>query len=191
MVDVLETGRTYGLKKPPNHHVSVPRWSLKFPDNVTHTYTLYIGLQNRSTAALATAKNLEQTIQEVLQNDGTGNPEAFDTFRVTEGFDLPDTRVWTAYFTTSSAFESKIKALDLPALWRRIPANEGREAIGLWVEHFTTPLERLETNYARLEHKPGLAGIAGCEFPGHELTGYWGAGRDVSSQNRTNLRDVV
>lgn len=46
------------------------------------------------------------------------------------------------------------------------------------MEHFIAPVERLETNYARLDHHPGLAQLPDTTQPGHDLTAYWGAGRD-------------
>ena len=55
---------------------------------------------------------------------------------------------------------------------------DNKRSIGIWCEHFITPIERLETNYASLKHKPGVAQIPGSEFPTHDLTAYWGAGRD-------------
>lgn len=174
MVDVPLQSRTYDLKKPPGHKVAVPRWTLKFPPHVTHTHTLYIGVQARTGASPNAAQDLEQKTEKLLRD---AKPEALDTFRVTEGFDLPGSRVWVAYWTAAAPFKAALSVLDPSALWRLIPDEKDREAIGIWVEHFTTPLERLETNYARLEHKPGLAAIEGCERPGHELTGYWGAGR--------------
>lgn len=55
------------------------------------------------------------------------------------------------------------------------------------MEHFTAPIERLETNYARLDHHPGLAQLPDTTQPSHDLTAYWGAGRDripASAQDR-------
>lgn len=178
MTNIPETNRKYDLKRPPGHKVAIPRWTLKFPDGVTHTYTLYVGVQCRSAAAEGSAKKVEQRIQTLLESDADGKPEALDTFRVTEGLDIPDTRVWVTYWTARAPFEAAIKAIDLKQIWRSIPDDKNREAIGLWIEHFATPLERLETNYAALHHRPGLAQIKGTEQPSHELTGYWGAGRD-------------
>jgi hypothetical protein len=40
--------RTYPLRKPENHRVPVPRWTLSLPDDVTHVYTVYIGVQQLS-----------------------------------------------------------------------------------------------------------------------------------------------
>lgn len=56
-----------------------------------------------------------------------------------------------------------LDSLDLANIWQDVGSDH--EQIGLWMEHFTAPIERLETNYARLDHR-------------HDLAAYWGAGRD-------------
>ena len=61
-------------------------------------------------------------------------------------------------------------------IWQGFGAN--RNNIGIWIEHFAAPITRLETNYARLDHKPGLAQLPGTYQPQHDRTAYWGAGRD-------------
>lgn len=179
MVDIADTNRKYDLKKPPNHKTVVPRWTLKFSDNVTHTYTLCVGVQCRSSEASSAAKDVEETVQKLLGGDAQNRPEALDTFRVTEGFDIVGCRSSVAYWTSSGLFETTLKTLDLRRIWRKIPASkEDKQSIRLWPEHFITPLERLETNDARLVHVPGLAQIPACEQSSHDLMGYWGAGRD-------------
>ncbi|KAK3674708.1 hypothetical protein LTR78_005430 [Recurvomyces mirabilis] len=164
--------RQYPLKKPAGHKPPVPRWTLKLPEDVSHIYTLYVGVQSRDGKD---ASEVEKTIEQGL-NDGTDKPAAIDTFRVTDGFDLRDSRVWVAYYTSADNFRSKVQSLGLHDLWRSL--NATKKLIGLWSEHFTTPVDRLETNYARLDHKPGLAQLPNTEQPSHELTAYWGAGRD-------------
>lgn len=62
-------------------------------------------------------------------------------------------------------------------LWNSF-GHSDKEHIGLWIEQFTAPLSRLETNYARLDHKPGLAQLSHTTQPEHDRTAYWGAGRD-------------
>lgn len=83
--------RTYPLKRPRGHKAPVPRWSLKFPDTVTHICTLYIGLQCRLRDAAVRDKT--EDIIEALLNRKVNDDEvpAVDTFRVTDGFDL---EVW-------------------------------------------------------------------------------------------------
>lgn len=180
MADIhLPPHRKHDLKKPPGHKPSIPRYTLRFPDTVSRIHTLYVGVQCRSQASAVreTTRELEARIQALLDD---GNPEAQETFRVTEGFDQPGTRVWVAYFTSSSsrAVHNVLSLHILEGLWRSILSSEARSEIGLWREHFEVPLERLETNFSALEHRPGLAAVKGAERIGHELTGYWGAGRD-------------
>ena len=173
--NLIETQeRTYPLKRPSGHKVPVPRWSLRFPDGVTHIYTLYVGVQSRGGNGDSVSQ-AEQSFQDWLDRD-EGRPMAVDTFRVTHGFDLVESRVWVAYWTDSQAFETSLKDLDLMKMWNDL--GDSRRSIGVWSEHFTTPLERLETNYASLKHKPGISQVPGGEFPAHDLTAYWGAGRD-------------
>ena len=171
---VQSEDRSYPLKRPSGHKVPVPRWTLRLPDGITHIYTLYVGVQSRSANGSAVSR-AEQAIQDWLdQKDG--QPTAVDTFRVTNGFDLADSKVWVAYWTESAGFQSKLGKLNLMKLWQSL--GDDKDSAGVWCEHFITPIERLETNYASLKHQPGLAQIPGSEFPEHDLTAYWGAGRD-------------
>lgn len=173
--EVVETqDRKYPLKRPPNHKVPVPRWTLKLPDGVTHIYTLYLGVQAHSQNSDAT-KEAERAVRDFLDGN-KGKPIAVDVMRVTNGFDLLDSKVWTAYWTDSEEFETKLKALDLKKMWNDL--GNIKDSIGVWSERFITPLERLETNYASLLHQPGISQVPGSEFPAHNLTAYWGAGRD-------------
>lgn len=174
MGSVEQSERTYPLKKPKGHKPPVPRWALKLPESVTHLYTLYVGVQCRigNTAARDKA---EQWIGSLLDSNRS-HGSVSDTFRVTNGFDIEDSKVWVLYWTAKEDFEAMIKALDLQRLWNKM--GDERQNIGLWSEHFTTPVERLETNYSRLDHKPGLAQLPDTTQPAHETTAYWGAGRD-------------
>ncbi|CAK3896410.1 Hypothetical predicted protein [Lecanosticta acicola] len=174
--------RTYPLKKPAGHKPPVPRWSLRFHDSsITHLYTLYIGVQCHSGNTTARTK-AEDTISTLLNNSTSSNP-ATDTFRVTEGFDTTDSKVWALYFTHPDPFTSTLQTLNLPRIWNTLPSKPD---IGLWIEHFTAPISRLETNYSRLAHKPGLAQLPNTTQPAHELTAYWGAGRDRIPDSATD-----
>ncbi|KAK0270331.1 hypothetical protein LTR35_014130 [Friedmanniomyces endolithicus] len=166
--------RKHPLKKPADHKPPVPRWTLKLPHDVPHIYTLYVGVQTRD-ANSEHVVGLEQTIQQRM-SDSPNEPAAIDTFRVTDGFDVRDSKVWVAYWTSADKFTSTIKSLNLPELWQGLGPN--KKSIGIWSEHFTTSIDHLETNYSRLDHKPGLAQLPDIEQPSHELTAYWGAGRD-------------
>ncbi|KAK0919981.1 hypothetical protein LTR91_005280 [Friedmanniomyces endolithicus] len=166
--------RKHPLKKPAGHKPPVPRWTLKLPHDVPHIYTLYVGVQTRD-ANSEHVVGLEQTIQQRM-SDSPNKPAAIDTFRVTDGFDVRDSKVWVAYWTSADKFTSTIKSLNLPELWQGLGSN--KKSVGVWSEHFTTSVDHLETNYSRLDHKPGLAQLPDIEQPSHELTAYWGAGRD-------------
>lgn len=164
--------RTYPLKKPSGHKPPVPRWTLKFTNPAqTHLHTLYIGIQTHNNST-TTSQEAESTISSLLASQEI---PAIDTFRVTNGFDTPNAKVWACYFTSESAYHSTLKHLNLPSIWHSLPS---KNSIGLWTESFSAPITRLETNYSRLDHKPGLAQLPGTSQPAHELTAYWGAGRD-------------
>lgn len=166
--------RTYPLKKPKDHKPPVPRWSLKFPNTVTHIYTLYVGVQCHRNN-IAAREKAEQAIDSILDSPKSDRP-IIDTFRVTNGFDLEESKVWVAYWTRKEGLEAMTSALDLQRLWNEL--GQDKEDVGLWCEHFVTPIERLETNYSRLDHKPGLAQLPDTSQPLQERTAYWGAGRD-------------
>lgn len=173
--EVVQTkDRAYPLKRPPNHKVPVPRWTLKLPDGVTHIYTLYLGVQAHTQDTNSVLK-AEKSIRDFLDNK-KGQPIAVDVLRVTNGFDLIDSKVSVAYWTDSKEFNTKFEALDLKKLWNDL--GNAKQSIGLWSESFATPIERLETNYASLLHQPGISQVPGSQFPAHNLTAYWGAGRD-------------
>lgn len=166
--------RRYPLKRPKNHKVPVPRWTLKMPEGVTHTYTLYLGVQTHG-QDLDAASTAEQSIQRWL-DEPENRPTAIDTFRVTNGFDIVNSKVWVAYWTDSDCFNNKLQTLDLKQVWNDL--GDSKRSTGIWAEHFVTAVERLETNYSSLLHKPGVSQVPGSEFPEHTLTAYWGAGRD-------------
>lgn len=90
--------------------------------------------------------------------------------------DIESSKVWVAYWTDVDGFTARLKDLKLLDIWNDL--GDDKQSIGVWCEHFITPVERLETNYASLKHKPGVAQIPGSDFPEHNLTAYWGAGRD-------------
>lgn len=180
---VEEENRRYPLKRPKGHKVPVPRWTLKLPDDVTHVYTLYLGVQSHDRHT--NASTAERSIEKWLGVDQE-RPLAVDTFRVTNGFDIVDSRVWVAYWTDSNSFNSRLQTLDLKRIWQDLGDKE-RQSNGLWCEHFETPVHRLETNYASLLHQPGIAQVPGGQFPEHNLTAYWGSGRDRIPGSKDDL----
>ncbi|KAK3701474.1 hypothetical protein LTR37_015448 [Vermiconidia calcicola] len=173
-MEVQTENRAFPLKRPQNHKPPVPRSTLKLPKGIDLISTLYVGVQSHEQDTNGASK-LETSIEEWLDEDD-GRPTAVDTFRVTHGFDLADSKVWVAYWTAADGFTNKLRSLDLPKRWMEL--GDDRRAVGLWCEHFITPIKRLETNYSSLLHQPGISQVPGSEFPGHDLTAYWGAGRD-------------
>ncbi|KAF1823670.1 uncharacterized protein K489DRAFT_317968 [Dissoconium aciculare CBS 342.82] len=175
MATARSNGRTHPLKKPSGHRPPVPRWTLKLPDGVSRIHTIYVGVQSHSSSsgAAGASRAGEDAIAAILAGSRAA---ATDTFRVTHGFDLAGARVWAAYFTDGGGYEAALEELDLVRVWGGLGADKAQ--VGLWLETFSAPAARLETNYSRLEHRPGLARLPGAEQPAHELTAYWGAGRD-------------
>ncbi len=145
-----------------------------FPDGVEHVYTLHVGVQVHGGDREAALK-AKGRIEELL-NQPTNAAASVEVFRVIMGNDLPVTKVWVAHWTQAEHFSAKLKQLDLPKVWRDLGGH--RRRIGLWLESFKTPIERLQTNYSRHEHKPGLARLPNVTTKAHDSTEYWGAGRD-------------
>ena len=162
--------RLYPLKQPHNYTPPVPRWTLQLPSDVTHIHTLYIGIQRHSStpASLDAYTAASHSISTYLQRPPAAL--ATDTLAVTSGFDTPGTRVWVAYWPTSTPPPPP----DLLSIYHSLSSS----AIGLWTESFTVPTTRLECNYSSLAHMPGLAALPGASFPAHSLSAYWGAARD-------------
>ena len=163
--------RKYPPKQPPAWKPPVPRWQLHFGSEVDAVHTLYIGIQSHSSsdAALAPAITAMTDIITAI------HPPTSDSF-ITEtdlGHDIPSSRVWVLYFTSRSDFDSAQQKLAPMPLVKQFGSS-----IGIWTESFTTPLSRLETNYAGLHEAPGLASLPNTTREGHELSAYWGAARD-------------
>ena len=139
------------------------------PESVQQVYTLYVGVQVRENDKTLTS-TAEQSIQQILDSDD-GRPFAIDVLVVTQGFDNVDTKVWVSYWTDRAAFEAKLAQVDVRKIWTVL--GDDKKTVGIWREHFSTPIERLETNYASLLHKPGISQVEDGEFPTHNLTAYW------------------
>lgn len=56
--------------------------------------------------------------------------------------------------------------------------SDSRSETGLWLETFTTPVSRIETNYSGTDYLPGLARLPSTKVVEHDLATYWGAARD-------------
>ncbi|EXJ86692.1 hypothetical protein A1O3_03645 [Capronia epimyces CBS 606.96] len=166
--------REHSLRRPTDHKVSNLRWTVIFPEDVEHVYTLYLGVQSHGSDQKA-AHKAEESIEQLLKQP-VNAPASVEVFRVILGNDLPASTVWVAHWTLEQDFSAKLKQLDLQQIWQA--SGSGRNLIGIWRESFETPLERLQTNYSRQEYSPGLARLPNVTTQAHDYTEYWGAGRD-------------
>jgi hypothetical protein len=164
--------RRYPLKLPASWKPPVPRWQLVFPSSIDTVHTLYVGIQRHDDDS-STVSAYDAAISQLYSHLATAcAADAFIT-EVDSAHDIPGSRVWVAYYTSADAFHEAIDALNLRAKHRQFG-----DKIGYWYESFSTPISRLETNYAGLHEKSGLRAIPGIEVEGHEVSAYWGAARD-------------
>lgn len=176
----MAENRIYPLARPPGHKPPMERWKLDFPSSTstspTTVYTAYIGIQRHSSTpdTLAAFTKATQAIQVWLSGDTNNDPVA-EKFTFIEGDDAPSSLTWVCYWSNLAAYSSRMSSLNLPDIYDDIGKPD---SIGLWIEKFTTPTSRLETNYSGLDYLPGLARLPGSQTVGHTLTAYWGAARD-------------
>ena len=180
------------------------RYKLVLPETLISIDVAYIGVQQRSPDG---AESPSDTFQKAIQyveswmTEGGNRPAAIDFFTVVAGHDVPKSRVWVCYWTTTtsdsnetqvsssgaqeqpsdSSMPSKLATLDLVNLYTTLADS----TIGLWLESFTCPPSRFETNYAGLHERPGLAAL-GHERESHNLSAYWGAARDRIPDSSTD-----
>jgi hypothetical protein len=169
--------RTHPYRKPKNHRVPVPRWTLSLPESVEHVYTLYIGIQQHSDedeTKKATTRAIDACQQWLAQDNG---PATYESFTVLDNIYAKNIAVWVCYWSDASRYQSSIASLSLPSIQASLPESS-RSSIGLWRESFTTNISRLETNYSGLDYLPGLAKLPEAETVEHTLSAYWGAARD-------------
>ncbi|KAL2829617.1 heme-containing dehydratase protein [Aspergillus pseudoustus] len=173
-----EKKRVFSLKRPPGHKPKKQRWTVKFHKDVHKVCTLYLGVQYHGRTKNNQARTQAEQYIELLLSNEPYQPTVKETFRMTAGNDIPGSKLWIAHWTDPIRFFAKLKEIDLLRIWLDL-GDCSRHEIGLWYEQFTVPLDRLQTNYVRLDyHKPGLAALPMVELPPHDLTEYWGAGRD-------------
>jgi hypothetical protein len=158
--------------------VQKQRWTVKFPENVHTVCTLYLGVQSHGGGNDQARIQAERQIDHLLSEQGN-LPAVTEAFRITAGNNMPGSKLWIAHWTDPAQFSAKLKEVDLLRIWQGLTGDAGRNDIGLWCERFTVPLNRLQTNYVRLDyHKPGLAALPSVELPPHDFTEYRGAGRN-------------
>ncbi|KHN94549.1 uncharacterized protein MAM_07604 [Metarhizium album ARSEF 1941] len=168
--------RTYPLRQPPNHKPPIPRWQLVLRDNVSRVFTAYIGVQPLGGTKVAVDK-AAKCIQAWLDRPEASKPQAFESFKVINGDDTQDAKVWACYWDSEAHGKDGLQQLNLPSIYSALSAIE-QSTIGLWSESFSTPVSRLETNYTGLDYLPGMAKLPGTTTAQHERTAYWGAARD-------------
>lgn len=164
------------------------RWKLDFPDSSSPTiYTAYIGIQrhNSTPDTLSGFANATEAIQNWLSS-GKDKDTVAEKFTFIEGDDAPSSLTWVCYWSNQALYSSHISSLNLSNIYNAT-GKPGSDSIGLWVEKFTTPTSRLETNYSGLDYLPGLARLPGSETVGHTLTAYWGAARDRIPDSANDL----
>jgi hypothetical protein len=167
--------RVFPLRQPTNYRPPVPRWQLKLPVGIDQVFTIYTGIQRHTSdpqtwAAFADAdREIEEWIRDVP-------PLAHESFIVEEGDDRPGCKVRVCYYTDVDDYDRGTQHLSLARIYQVLETS--RESIGLWCEHFSTAVSRLETNYSGLDYRPGLGRILGTELVEHSYSAYWGAARD-------------
>jgi hypothetical protein len=182
--------RTYPLRKPENHRVPVPRWTLSLPHDVTHVYTVYIGVQQHSdTEECRHASSIAiDAINEWVKRKEEEDAMVFESFvgiRLDDG-ESQDVAVWVCYWSNPTQGEIGSKTLPIPSVYEGLPSSS-RALIGMWQESFSSDVSRLETNYSGLDYLPGLARLPGASAKEHTLSAYWGAARDRIPDSAHNL----
>ncbi|KAJ4304775.1 hypothetical protein N0V90_000303 [Kalmusia sp. IMI 367209] len=170
--------RIYPLRKPPNHRLPVPRYTLNLPPTTTHIHTLYLGIQQHSSSDAA-SQAIHQASRAVYQwlNSASG-PAAHETFTLIDrsGDEDAGTTMWVCYWASTAQYKHALSTLNLKSIHSAL--GEGRSDVGLYLETFSTPVSRLETNYSGQDYLPGLARLPDTSVVEHELATYWGAARD-------------
>lgn len=169
--------RLYPLRKPKNHRLPVPRYTLALPDRVTRIFTSYIGVQQHSDDDASTHAKTQvcNHIESWLKSEHRSS--AHESFALIDGREASGTTVWVGYWTDAARYTKAIETLDLHSLYTCQP-KEYQSSLGIWHESFTTEVSRLETNYSGLDYLPGVGQIPNSSAAEHDLATYWGAARD-------------
>lgn len=167
-----------------------PRWMLELPEAVDEVFITYIGVQPRSqqtppkgvftnlhphSATQAQSLANHEIEEWILHGCGADKPLLWERSYVETGYDVPDTEVWTLYWTDAAAGETALEILDLQKISSKLSSELG---VGLWRESYRAPKIRFETVYSGNDYQPGIAALEGAIQVTHKFTGYWGAARD-------------
>ena len=200
--------RKYPLIQPKGWKAPVTRYKLVLSQTLMSIDVAYIGVQQHLQDGVeSTTGSFQKAVQHIesWMKEGKDRPVAVDPFNVVAGHDVPKSRVWVCYWTTNisdsdktqvsssvaqdqlrhSSMSAKLATLDLVKLYTTL----SDPTIGLWLESFTCPPSRFETNYAGLHERPGFAAL-GHEREEHNLSAYWGAARDRISASSTDKFEV-
>lgn len=174
--------RTHPLRKPENHRVPVPRWTLSLPHDVTHVHTAYIGVQRHADTgyakyALEKAIKFINTWIKKSEREEAMVSESFVGIALDDG-EAQDVAVWVCYWSDVDRSKTSLINLSLSDFRRSIHSSSSRDSIGLWLESFSSEISRLETNYSGLDYLPGLARLPDASTKEHTFSAYWGAARD-------------
>ncbi|KAI6778268.1 Phenylacetaldoxime dehydratase-like protein [Emericellopsis cladophorae] len=172
--------RTYPLNRPDGHQPPVPRWHLRFDEDVQTVHILYFGVQQASDSLglRPAADAIVRTVRDRISDFGSyPSPAAVEEFEVIDAKSRNRSHVTVAYWTEEEAYRQFLNSLALSDIHDNVPADH-RSQIGLWLETFSLPVTRLETNYSSLDYLPGLARLPKTHTEDHTLTAYWGAARD-------------
>lgn len=170
--------RTYPLKKPDGHVPPVPRWQLIYDEVISAVHIAYIGIQKHSEepAVEQAVSQIADAVSRCTAGDD-GAPSSFEIFEVIDGDDSKGSLVWVCYWIDEAAYKCGLEQLSPSSLYDTLPPA-ARADIGIWLETFTLPPARLETNYTGLDYLPGLGRLPNTTTQPHDITAYWGAARD-------------
>ncbi|KAF1932408.1 uncharacterized protein M421DRAFT_54138 [Didymella exigua CBS 183.55] len=169
--------RLYPLRKPKNHRLPVPRYTLSLPTRVKHIYTTYVGVQQHSNDTASTEAKTEVCRDIESWFRFNNRPTTLESFALIDGREASGTTIWVGYWTDATRHAKALETLRLQSIFARQP-KERRSSLGLWHESFATDVARLETNYSGLDYLPGLGQIPNSSAAEHDLATYWGAARD-------------
>lgn len=102
---------------------------------------------------------------------------ASERFTLLDGNEGGNVDAWVCYWLNKESYETSVDQLGLSSIYSNL-ADAGRDSVGVWLESFSTPTSRLETNYSGLDYLPGLARLPDTRVEEHSLATYWGAARD-------------
>ena len=196
--------RKYPLIQPKGWRAPVTRYKLVLPQTLMSIDVAYIGIQQHLQDVVeSTSGSFQKAVHRIesWMTEGNNRPAAVDTFNLVAGHDVPKSRVWVCYWTTTTSdrdetpvssptgqeqhtqpsVSAKLAMLDLVHLYSTLADPK----IGLWLESFTCPPSRFETNYAGLHERPGFAAL-GHDREEHNLSAYWGAARDRIPDSSTD-----